>query len=161
MTVSKTVYKVVRQVVHGFGDELRSCVMENTDLYTVYEMGKWTTPRLEGSYLYAFETLEDTVRFIGNTDFAGVKVRVLACKAEVVEEKPYIYRKFFYPKGVEAWWRAARGDFSHTIGSKIAPYGTVWCTRIRPYKEVSLWQQFTRSCVRSLKAIQEAGSARR
>ena len=129
----------MRQVVEGDSrGGFCSALTDASSLRVFYHMGEWAIPRLEGSYLYAFVSLNDARQFIREVIF-GIHAVILVCEAETVELTPYIYDLPWRVQEIVEWWKEkmlTTHPYAWEHGSRLAPDGTVWCTKVRPTMEV-------------------------
>jgi hypothetical protein len=100
-----------------------------------YSFSKKTIPVIDGSYLYAFDSLANAQGWICRHLMRSKRVCILSCLAEVVVGVEPRRAKTFL-RYVDFWQDVKRGK-GVEYEYPPAPQGTVWCKWILPLEEIS------------------------
>jgi hypothetical protein len=132
MTKSETFFKVVYAVgSHHYS--ANSCLTpekrkECADSCLVYKIGKVTTPKIKGSKLFAFKTLEAARSFISG---GGSEYKIFKCVGtNPTNKKRMPVSEAEYIDTMRAFWSRK------LKGSLPVPRGTVFCDTIELTKRV-------------------------
>lgn len=107
-------YKVVRI-------ERDSLLSVNLKLPIHYRIGKWTQPKLKGSKLFVFATLENAKRFVNSYVY---EMHIYKCEAIGVSKPKYCAQLFH---DVKKFWIESLNKRE----LMIVPHGTRWATKIK------------------------------
>ena len=127
------VYKVTKN--------LCSCIFDYTNTRVKYEIGKWTTPTIKNSKLFAFSNILQALRFF-DTFIDSSGLAVWECDASDVEEnKKQILVPIFF-SSTYSYWNSP--DYTLVKGTQPPIDGAVLCSAIKlirkvyPYEPVSV-----------------------
>lgn len=132
-----TVYKIINNCANS----LISPFVHRKNITIEYKIGEFVQPHIQGSYIYAFKTLEDAKRFyrsefiMWSWEFGP---RIFLSEAEVVDIEPKIMEGLWLSPNLEAdmieFWSSPKTN----LIAGYAPEGTILCSKLKLIEQVCL-----------------------
>lgn len=144
-------YKSVCSLWRKWGRDMDKIALE-------YKIGKVTKPKIKGSSIYAFDSIENALCFISiSIGFQRGCTEIFECEYEE-SDAPLMTDGFISPKYIRAFWKFIgnmtekltyirtfeyydKNNIVVTIKTRAAPTGTVMCKWVKPIKVATLCQR--------------------
>uniref|UniRef100_A0A6M3JQE9 Uncharacterized protein n=1 Tax=viral metagenome TaxID=1070528 RepID=A0A6M3JQE9_9ZZZZ len=127
-------YKVVTQQIDG---KLISCIADDPRLLVIYELGRWSFPKLKGSKLFIFKTPENATDFVKiiHRGHSSKTYYIYQCEAKQVVKSAPCRRYYFMNTDMEiikTIWKRYKNKKKYTnLTNECAPKGTLWADVVK------------------------------
>jgi hypothetical protein len=129
----KTYYKAV-SIDHG--DGFCHSVVGYGDMNLIYEIGKWTEPKIKGTSIMVFDSLDHAKKCIIKHSWWGCPI--FTCEVQNPSRKGIFFYRTVGKLIEAAKMKRARKKYTHFMTKEdVPPTGTVFCSAVKLIEKVS------------------------